>query len=72
MTSPTMHAGKRATYPAYKPSGVPWLGDVPEHWQPIRLRYRTRINPTGPNSMARRVILTCHSSRWSLSTSTEA
>ena len=19
-------------YPAYKPSGVPWLGDVPEHW----------------------------------------
>ena len=20
------------SYPAYKPSGVPWLGDVPEHW----------------------------------------
>ena len=20
-------------YPAYKPSGVPWLGDVPEHWE---------------------------------------
>ena len=19
-------------YPAYRPSGVPWLGDVPEHW----------------------------------------
>ena len=19
-------------YPAYKPSGFPWLGDVPEHW----------------------------------------
>ena len=19
-------------YPAYKPSGIPWLGDVPEHW----------------------------------------
>ena len=19
-------------YPAYKPSGVEWLGDVPEHW----------------------------------------
>ena len=20
-------------YPAYKPSGVPWLGDVPQHWE---------------------------------------
>jgi type I restriction enzyme S subunit len=20
-------------YPAYKDSGVPWLGEVPEHWQ---------------------------------------
>ena len=20
-------------YPAYKPSGVPWVGDVPEHWE---------------------------------------
>ena len=19
-------------YPSYKPSGVPWLGDMPEHW----------------------------------------
>ena len=25
-------------YPAYKPSGVPWLGDVPEHWDVRRLR----------------------------------
>ena len=25
-------------YPAYKPSGVPWLGDVPEHWKVRRLR----------------------------------
>ena len=23
-------------YPAYKPSGVPWLGDVPEHWEDRR------------------------------------
>ncbi len=21
-----------AAYPAYRPSGVDWLGDVPEHW----------------------------------------
>ena len=20
-------------YPAYKPSGIPWLGDLPEHWE---------------------------------------
>ena len=23
-------------YPAYKPSGVEWLGDLPEHWQVVR------------------------------------
>ena len=27
-------------YPAYKPSGVEWLGDVPAHWEkPIKLKY---------------------------------
>jgi len=46
MTGSTIQAGKRAAYPAYKPSGVPWLGDVPEHWQPVRLRYRAKVNPT--------------------------
>jgi type I restriction enzyme S subunit len=25
-------------YPAYKDSGVPWLGEVPEHWEVRRLR----------------------------------
>ena len=25
-------------YPAYKPSGVEWLGDVPEHWTTARLK----------------------------------
>ena len=25
-------------YPAYKPSGVPWLGDLPEHWDVIPTR----------------------------------
>ena len=24
-------------YPAYKPSGIEWLGDVPTHWQVLRL-----------------------------------
>jgi type I restriction enzyme, S subunit len=30
--------GKRAPYPAYKPSGVVWLGDVPEHWEVKRAK----------------------------------
>ncbi len=25
-------------YPAYKDSGVPWLGQVPEHWRVQKLR----------------------------------
>lgn len=25
-------------YPAYKPSGVEWLGDFPAHWEARRLR----------------------------------
>ena len=34
MTVPTPHP-----YPAYKPSGVHWLGNVPEHWEVRRLKY---------------------------------
>ena len=26
-------------YPAYKDSGVPWLGEVPEHWEVRRQRH---------------------------------
>ena len=33
MTTMTPHP-----YPAYKPSGVPWLGDVPAHWEVRRLK----------------------------------
>lgn len=29
---------KYPPYPAYKPSGVAWLGDVPEHWEVRRLK----------------------------------
>ena len=28
-------------YPAYKDSGVEWLGEVPEHWEVRRLKYLT-------------------------------
>ena len=33
MTAPTSHP-----YPAYKPSGIPWLGDVPGHWEVRRIK----------------------------------
>lgn len=31
-------------YPKTKPSGVEWLGDVPEHWEVNRLKYSASIN----------------------------
>lgn len=30
-------------YPAYKPSGVEWLGDVPEHWRVGQLGHYSRV-----------------------------
>lgn len=32
-------------YPKYKPSGVEWLGDVPEHWHVKRGRFCMDVNP---------------------------
>jgi type I restriction enzyme S subunit len=29
-----------------KPSGVPWLGDIPEHWETRRLKQVARMNPS--------------------------
>ena len=34
-------------YSTYKPSGVPWLGDVPEHWQVKRLKRDLLLNDSG-------------------------
>ena len=34
---------KRPAYQRYKPSGVEWLGDIPEHWETKKLRYLTNI-----------------------------
>lgn len=31
-------------YPAYKPTALPWLPEVPEHWEMTKLRYLTRFN----------------------------
>ncbi len=37
------------TYPAYKPSDVQWLGDIPSHWEVRRLKYLAR-NISQPTS----------------------
>ena len=34
-------------YPAYKPSGVEWLGEVPEHWEVLPLRRLIRKVTSG-------------------------
>ena len=31
-------------YPAYKPSGVEWLGEIPAHWDVRRLKYLATVN----------------------------
>ena len=33
-------------YPKYKPSGVEWLGDVPEHWEVRRLKHMCHVFPS--------------------------
>jgi type I restriction enzyme S subunit len=37
-TLEAVHTRRHAAYPAYDPSGVEWLGDVPEHWVVKRLK----------------------------------
>ena len=32
-------------YPAYRPSGVEWLAEVPAHWEVKRLKYAATLNP---------------------------
>ncbi|MCB0535338.1 MAG: restriction endonuclease subunit S [Saprospiraceae bacterium] len=38
----TMEKTKVERYPAYKDSGVEWLGEVPEHWEYIRMKHLFR------------------------------
>lgn len=39
-------------YPAYKDSGVPWLGEVPEHWEVRKLKYAVSFSGGGTPSKA--------------------
>ena len=36
---------KYKPYPAYKPSGIGWLGVIPKHWEIKRLKYVADLNP---------------------------
>jgi type I restriction enzyme S subunit len=38
-------SGRFKPYPAYKDSGVEWLGKIPAHWEVKRLRFVTESNP---------------------------
>jgi type I restriction enzyme, S subunit len=37
---------KYQTYPAYKDSGVEWLGDVPQHWEIKKLKFIANVQPS--------------------------
>lgn len=39
------------TYPAYKDSGIEWLGDVPQKWDIKRLKFVSQINPSKPSDI---------------------
>src|SRR5690606_27672861 len=42
----TRHQGRSEPvkpYPNYKPSGVPWLGNVPEHWAVDKVKFLARL-----------------------------
>ena len=43
---------KLPPYPKTKPSGVEWLGEVPEHWEVKRGRFAMRVNPPAPRLRA--------------------
>lgn len=51
MLEVTARTIKRTSYPAYKDSGVEWLGDVPAHWEVKRGRFCADVNPQSLSSL---------------------
>jgi len=47
-----MQITKLPKYDKYKPSGVKWLGEIPEHWKPLSNKYifNLKKNPVGKKS----------------------
>lgn len=51
MTTVVPSRTAHASYPAYRDSGIPWLGGIPAHWDVQHLRYQFRIvNGATPKS----------------------
>lgn len=44
---------KLQTYNSYKPSGVEWLGDIPEHWEVKRFKY---ISETQKGKLPQKIV----------------
>jgi type I restriction enzyme S subunit len=42
-TDAHLHAARWQPYPAYKPSGVEWLGDIPAHWEVRKLKHAASV-----------------------------
>jgi type I restriction enzyme S subunit len=42
-TLEAVRTSRHAAYPAYRPSGIEWFGDVPEHWTLTPLKHLTRF-----------------------------
>ena len=47
----TTHAAGLEPHPKLKPSGVEWLGEVPEHWEVKRSRFCADVNPQSFRSL---------------------
>lgn len=48
MTNPRGNGslGRPGPYPAYRPTGIEWLGEIPTHWRVSRLKYAATLNPS--------------------------
>ena len=51
LTTKNTKGTKNKAYPKYKPSGVEWLGEVPEHWEIKKFNYVIGFQE-GPGIMA--------------------
>ena len=37
----------------YKPSGIEWLGDIPEHWQVTKVKKEFKVQPSNVNKKSK-------------------
>jgi len=51
-------APKRQKYPSYRHSGIEWLGEVPRHWDVLRLKYSAELVNEKVNGAAGELLYT--------------